>query len=527
MPLESHIGRRATSIDFSPTPARAISLVGDRSPATERSHERGTGPAREAESRLSGASAAVWTANWCRPLDTVVALVVLLAIVFVATADVRPGGLSAFLAFRVTVKNALLLGVFVVIWPVALTFTGAYDESRTWSLRATVVRVLVGCSLGTAASMIVPLTSRSGRLGVVTLVALWAGTVAGTLVVHLGARMSAFVRRQRSTPRRIVIAGIGPRAATLWKDLNRHPLVRYELVAVTDVPGAESAPVFVDHDFVANTEIEAFFMHSVVDEVFIALPVKSRYEEIEQIIGVCERGGVHSLYLADTFSSTIARPRINTAGNLSVVSMNVVHDDWRLLVKRAIDFGSALFGVVLLSPLLLMIALTVKLTSPGPVVFSQVRVGLNKRRFKMYKFRTMVLDAESLQASLESRNEVDGPAFKIKNDPRVTRVGAFLRHTSLDELPQLWNVIRGDMALVGPRPLPLRDVSRFEEAWLMRRFSVRPGLTCLWQIGGRNELGFGKWVELDLKYIDRWSLALDLAVLLKTVPAVLRRTGAS
>ena len=175
---------------------------------------------------------------------------------------------------------------------------------------------------------------------------------------------------------------------------------------------------------------------------------------------------------------------------------------------------------------MLLVAASIKLTSTGPIIYSQQRYGRNKRRFKMYKFRTMVANAEALQEALEEMNEVTGPVFKINADPRITRVGTFLRKTSLDELPQLFNVLRGEMSLVGPRPLPLRDVSRFNESWLLRRFSVVPGITCLWQINGRSNTSFDRWVELDLKYIDEWSLMLDLKILVKTSPAVLRGRGA-
>ena len=158
--------------------------------------------------------------------------------------------------------------------------------------------------------------------------------------------------------------------------------------------------------------------------------------------------------------------------------------------------------------------------------FVQDRVGLNKRRFRMYKFRTMVGNAEKMQSELESLNEADGPVFKIKNDPRVTRLGKYLRKASLDELPQLWNVLMGDMSLVGPRPLDLRDYNGLDEDWLRRRFSVRPGITCLWQVNGRSSTSFQKWMELDLQYIDHWSLWLDVKVMAKTIPAVLRGVGA-
>ncbi len=159
--------------------------------------------------------------------------------------------------------------------------------------------------------------------------------------------------------------------------------------------------------------------------------------------------------------------------------------------------------------------------------FAQERYGYMKRRFRMLKFRTMVENAEALQIELEVQNEASGPVFKIRNDPRITPVGRFLRRSSLDELPQLWHVLTGEMSLVGPRPLPVRDVGHFEEPWLMRRFSMRPGLTCLWQISGRSDLGFDRWIALDLEYIDRWSLWLDLEILLQTVPAVLRGRGAA
>jgi lipopolysaccharide/colanic/teichoic acid biosynthesis glycosyltransferase len=172
------------------------------------------------------------------------------------------------------------------------------------------------------------------------------------------------------------------------------------------------------------------------------------------------------------------------------------------------------------------IALAIRLTSRGPVVFTQTRYGYMKRLFPMYKFRTMVADAEQIQDQLEDRNEAAGPMFKIRADPRITAVGRFLRRWSLDELPQLWNVLMGTMSLVGPRPMAIRDVGQFTEPWLMRRFSMRPGITCLWQISDRSDLGFDRWIVLDLEYIARWSLWLDLGILVRTIPAVIRGSGA-
>jgi lipopolysaccharide/colanic/teichoic acid biosynthesis glycosyltransferase len=182
--------------------------------------------------------------------------------------------------------------------------------------------------------------------------------------------------------------------------------------------------------------------------------------------------------------------------------------------------------LVILTPLFLLVAVLVKLTSPGPVFFRQIRMGLNKRKFTMFKFRTMVANAEQLQEQLLSMNEMTGPVFKIKKDPRVTPIGRVLRNTSIDELPQLINVLKGDMSLVGPRAMSLRDYQLFDQDWQRRRFCVKPGITCLWQIRGRNSIPFEEWMELDMQYIDTWSLWLDFKILLQTVPAVLRGTGA-
>ena len=182
---------------------------------------------------------------------------------------------------------------------------------------------------------------------------------------------------------------------------------------------------------------------------------------------------------------------------------------WRVAVKRLLDIVISAFLLVILSPLALITAIAIKIDSPGPVHFVQERVGLNKRKFRLYKFRTMVDGADKKQCDLEDLNEVCGPVFKIKNDPRITPVGKILRKTSIDELPQLFNVLKGDMSLVGPRPLPVRDYNGFNEDWQRRRFSVRPGITCLWQVNGRSNTSFEHWMELDMEYIDTWSLMLD------------------
>lgn len=196
-----------------------------------------------------------------------------------------------------------------------------------------------------------------------------------------------------------------------------------------------------------------------------------------------------------------------------------------LFLKRLVDVSAASLALVLLSPLLLLISIAIKMTSRGPIFFTQTRVGLGGLTFKLYKFRSMVQDADALKDSLESENEKDGPIFKMKHDPRITSVGRFLRKYSLDELPQLLNVLKNDMSLVGPRPPVPREVVQYED-WQLRRLSVQPGLTCIWQTSGRSKLTFDEWVRMDLQYIDDWNLSLDLKLLLKTVKVVITADGA-
>jgi exopolysaccharide biosynthesis polyprenyl glycosylphosphotransferase len=231
--------------------------------------------------------------------------------------------------------------------------------------------------------------------------------------------------------------------------------------------------------------------------------------------------------MTDLFETKLAYRQQHLADQPHLTVLTVHRPDLRRWFKTGFDVVFALALLILLSPLMIAVAIAVGLTSPGPIFFKQLRYGLHRNRFPMFKFRTMVIDAEALQAELEKLNEAQGPVFKIKKDPRITPIGGFLRKMSLDELPQLFNVLRGEMSLVGPRPLPLRDVGKFEESWLLRRFSVKPGLTCLWQVNGRCNTSFSDWIRLDLQYIDQWSLTLDAKILLMTIPAVLKGRGAS
>jgi exopolysaccharide biosynthesis polyprenyl glycosylphosphotransferase len=272
--------------------------------------------------------------------------------------------------------------------------------------------------------------------------------------------------------------------------------------------------------------VDLLHEHSVNGVVLSA--AHTYFGQIEKTIEVCEREGVEVWLMADFFKTQISQTRTDEfLGRPTLVFTSVPQPSWPLLAKQAMDFFGATVLLALLAVPLLLVALAIKLTSPGPVLFRQQRAGLNGRPFTMLKFRSMATDAEQRKSELEALNEMTGPVFKVTNDPRITPLGRWLRKYSVDELPQLINVWRGEMSLVGPRPLPVDEVRRFDDPAHRRRLSVRPGLTCLWQVSGRNNLrDFEEWVRLDLEYIDNWSLWLDLRILARTLPVVLAGAGA-
>jgi exopolysaccharide biosynthesis polyprenyl glycosylphosphotransferase len=261
----------------------------------------------------------------------------------------------------------------------------------------------------------------------------------------------------------------------------------------------------------------------------VILSAKHAYfEQVEAAIRACELEGVEAWLVADFFKGQISRANFDDFYGWPVLVFRSTPDSsWPRVVKQLMDSVGSLLALAFGWPIFALIALFIKLTSPGPVFFRQQRSGINGRPFTIYKFRTMVTNAEQLKHELATMNEMSGPVFKLTNDPRVTPIGKVLRKFSLDELPQLFNVLRGEMSLVGPRPLPVDEVKRFYDLAHRRRLSVKPGITCLWQISGRNNVSdFKEWVRLDLEYIDNWSLWLDLRILWRTLPAVLAGTGA-
>ena len=457
--------------------------------------------------------------------DSIVVLTTLLAAFLAANIGRMPHGLADFLAYRVTVKNLVMLALFIVVWRILGRLTGLYDWRVIRNRGSEIARVVLTCGGVSAVALVFPAVSVTGAFNHWAVLYFWIGSSVATLALRNLIRALVSTPETRR-PREALIVGSGPRGQRLEQELRASVAGEYNVVGFVDSADQRSSNAGSDALLGSLDQIEAILMRRAIDEVLITLPIKSRYGEIQSVLESCERVGVPARYLADLFDPIKGRAS-HEGDQPALVMTPPAPGGWRMVTKRMVDVGVSAGTLILLSPMLLVAAAAIKLSSPGPVVFAQERYGLNRRRFRMYKLRTMVADAEALQAGLEDQNEASGPVFKIREDPRITPVGRFLRRTSLDEVPQLVNVLRGEMSLVGPRPLPVRDVDRFTEAALMRRFSVRPGVTCLWQISGRSDLTFDDWIRLDLKYIDEWSFGLDLQILLQTVPAVLRGTGAS
>lgn len=438
--------------------------------------------------------------------------------------------IAGFFSIRVRLINLVIFSLIVLVWHVILSICGQYQSQRLLSRRsmfAGAVKAVTLCSvfLGMLAAI---LQIRMITPTVLLLFWLLASVlVAGTRLIIRGCLET--LRKHGRNLRYILILGTNRRALDFARRLHAKPELGYRVLGFVDQGWHNGDGPKTGYPLCCSFEtLSEYLRRNVVDEVASFLPLRSFHEQCSHIAGLCEQHGIFTRFDSEIFDLKIARPETDELdGNLHIIAHSSLRDSWPTLVKRLVDVIVSFVVLVMLAPALVAIGLIVKLTSKGPVLFLQERVGLNKRRFCMYKFRTMVQNAESLLPQLEALNEATGPVFKIRNDPRITTVGRFLRRTSLDELPQFLNVLRGDMSLVGPRPLPLRDYEGFTEDWQRRRFSVRPGITCLWQVTGRSNIGFDQWMELDLKYLDEWSIWLDMKILAQTIPAVMKGSGAA
>jgi exopolysaccharide biosynthesis polyprenyl glycosylphosphotransferase len=413
-------------------------------------------------------------------------------------------------------KDAILIPVAMISAALLLESQGFYNRPMLCPRRAIWWPLFKGCALTTIVLILVTFLFQKNLImprGVTTFFGFisFALVYAKEELIRLAFR-SKFAQGQYR--RRFILVGTEKETARMCAELQGRKDETVAVIAQFNLANPISQLVQMLHDHAAYGVI---------------LSGKHTYfEQIENVIKACELEGVEVWLLADFFTTQISRTSFDELlGRPLLIFRTAPENSWAGLVKQLMDFFGALALLVAAALPMLLIALLIKRLSPGPVFFRQQRSGLNGAPFTLYKFRTMVTNAEQFKHELEAMNEMRGPVFKVTNDPRITPFGKILRRYSLDELPQVFNVLRGEMSLVGPRPLPVDEVRRFNDLAHRRRLSVKPGITCLWQVQGRNQISdFRDWVRLDLEYIDNWSLWLDIKILLRTVPAVFTATGA-
>ena len=405
--------------------------------------------------------------------------------------------------------------IILPLYPFLLDINGFYSRSHTLRRRNTLWILVKSCAISTLAVMAVLYFFRLAVLSRGVIVLFSAFSIVALFVKDqlVQAHMRHRARSGKEVTE-IILVGSEERNAEFTTLLEEHPEWSLRVAARLDPNGS------------LLKELPALLHRYPVGCVVFSV-TQTAFSEIEKAILACEVEGVEAWLVADFVKTSIARATVDDFfGKPLLIFRTTPETSWQLICKRLIDVAGAALGLAIVGPLIMLpVAVVLKLSSPGPILFRQKRSGLRGRPFTMYKFRSMVTNAEMLQAELEIYNEMSGPVFKMKDDPRITPIGRFLRRTSLDELPQLWNVLVGDMSLVGPRP-PIPSEVQHYDPWHRRRLSMKPGLTCIWQISGRNKIGFDQWMKLDLQYIDNWSLWLDIKILARTVPVVLTGLGA-
>jgi exopolysaccharide biosynthesis polyprenyl glycosylphosphotransferase len=406
--------------------------------------------------------------------------------------------------------------ILIPAGPLILEAQGFYSRPML-GLRRTTAWVLFKACLVTTLVLILSLFLF--RSGIARLVPVMFGGISFVLVF---AKEEALRRAFRSElaraqyRRRFLLVGSAEETGRMRTEMRNKSPEAMDVVAELDL-----------NQISVERLVELLHEHSVNGVIISAK--RSFFDQVEAAVRACELEGIEVWLMADFFKTQISRTTFDDFyGQAIMVFRAVPEASWESVAKQLLDFFGAATLLIVGAPLLAIVALLIKITSPGPIFFRQQRSGLNGRPFTLYKFRTMVTNAEQLKHELAAMNEMSGPVFKVTNDPRITPIGRLLRKFSIDELPQLLNVLRGEMSLVGPRPLPVDEVRRFNDLAHRRRLSVKPGLTCLWQVSGRNKVkDFKDWVRLDLEYIDNWSLWLDVKILCRTLPVVLTGVGAS
>lgn len=436
--------------------------------------------------------------------------------------------LNKFLSLRIRVIDFISFLVIIFLWHITFNNFHLYRSRRLDSGHDEWKDLLKATSIGTAILTLVSFIVKNTLVTLQFVIFFWGLSTIFTLFFRKTMRyILKKVRVHGRNLRFVLIVGTNQKAYDYADMLEKKKELGYRVIGYLDenihLPAEEINLIGTIKNF------SSILKNHIVDEVVISLPVKSYYEEIQEIVQKAEEQGIIIRHLSHIFDTKVAQPSTEKFGDFTVLTVipSAAQEGSRYMAKRTIDITLGSVLIIATSPLMAIAAIAIKLSSRGPALFTQDRVGYNKRIFNLFKFRTMMVGAEKLQGELEEQNEMDGPVFKIKNDPRVSAVGRWLRKWSIDELPQLFNVINGDMSLVGPRPLPVRDYNGFDKDWQRRRFSVLPGITCTWQISGRNNIPFEDWMKMDMEYIDNWKLSSDLKILLKTIPAVIKGKGAA
>jgi len=419
---------------------------------------------------------------------------------------------------------SIAVAAYAILWPFVLWTQGLYRHRARWTIRGEVADILRATMIFAAVILSLLFLTKNPDASRLVLVALFPLLAVGALTTRLLLRRALIaLRRQGRNTRFLLILGTTPQSQAFADMVDGHPTLGLKAIGhLADGSGHDSPvtrPILGRLD-----EIEDVLHSLVVDEVAICLPV-SEWSRIDDIVRLCAEEGKIVRIPMYLLGHAISASKAEEFDGVPVYSLLPGPDRaLGLLAKRALDIVGGLIVAIILTPLMLAISVWIARDSPGPITFRQPRAGLHGRTFEIWKFRTMVADAEEHLEALRDQNEIRGNAFKITNDPRMTRAGRWLRRTSLDELPQLLNVLRGEMSLVGPRPPLLPEVAGYD-VWHRRRLSMRPGMTGLWQVGARREADFDRWVESDLEYIDRWSFWLDLKIIALTIPAVLAGDG--
>ncbi|MBC2696426.1 MAG: sugar transferase [Desulfobacteraceae bacterium] len=464
--------------------------------------------------------------NFFKFSDISILLVSLLFAWFVTRSEHAPN-LETLLMLHVEVLHVIFVLLIVFLWELFFHGLQLYEsrrlENRMQEWKDIVIATTFGCAAILLFSQVFNINIFTGYF----LSIFWLSST--ILTIFLRAFLRFFLKKLRLYGRNlrfVLIVGTNKRAYDFAHRIEKSQGLGYRIIGYVD-----------DKIYFPNGKVKllgnlsnfsSILNSQVIDEVVIALPIKSYYEKIQHIIEKAEEQGIIIRYLTDIFNTNLTKLRSSTfAGFPLLTTVTGIDRHWQYFVKRIMDLVLGFMLIILTCPLMLAAALAIKITSKEPVFFIQNRVGYNKRIFHLYKLRTMRVGAESEQEKIQELNEMDGPVFKIHNDPRITKIGHWLRKTSIDELPQLFNVLKGDMSLVGPRPLPVRDFNGFNKDWQRRRFSIKPGITCIWQVSGRNGILFDDWMKLDMDYIDNWSLIGDLKILFKTIPVVILARGAS